>query len=207
VAIRKINMKHRSAGFAALFLLTLVLPTPIAMHASDESPLTQTATFGAGCFWCVEAVLQTLPGVRSVSSGYMGGTVENPSYRQVSGGSTGHAEVVQVTFDPAQLAYEELLSWFWRLHDPTTLNRQGADVGTMYRSVIFYHDEVQRQAAQDSMKAVQLHFKDAIVTEIVPAAAFYAAEQEHQDFYSRNRNYPYCRVVIRPKLEKLGLSR
>jgi len=179
------------------------------MTADSHPASTDIATFGAGCFWCVEAVFERLDGVLDAVSGYMGGHVENPTYEQVCTGQTGHAEVVQVRFDPRRIPYEDLLGWFWRLHDPTTLDRQGADVGTQYRSAIFYHSEAQREAAEASKRktdASDLH-PDPIVTEIVPATTFYPAEEYHQDFYRLNPAQPYCRVVIPPKLEKLGLSK
>lgn len=171
-----------------------------------EAPPRELATLGAGCYWCIEAVLEQIDGVESVVSGFMGGQVENPSYNDVCAGTTGHAEVVQVTFDPAVLSYEELLDWFWRLHDPTTLNRQGADVGTQYRSAIFTHSPAQAEAAKRSLEAAQPSFDDPIVTEISPASAFYEAPEKHQGFYGQNRQQGYCRAVIRPKLKKLGLK-
>jgi peptide-methionine (S)-S-oxide reductase len=169
---------------------------------------TELATFGAGCFWCVEAVLEQIDGVLDVASGYMGGHVANPTYEQVCSGTTGHAEVVQVRFDPKRIRYEQLLELFWKLHDPTTLNRQGNDVGTQYRSVIFYHSEAQKSAAEASRRAEEVSgtFAGPIVTEIAPAGPFYPAEDYHQDYYRANRSQPYCRFVIRPKLEKLGLE-
>lgn len=163
------------------------------------------ATFGSGCFWCTEAVFQKLAGVRDVASGYSGGSVEDPTYKEVCSGLTGHAEAVQVTYDPAAVSYAKLLEAFWRTHDPTTLNRQGNDVGTQYRSVIFYHDDEQRRLAElyktqlDEARA----FDRPIVTEISPASKFYPAEIDHQDYYEQNQRDPYCQVVIRPKLEKL----
>jgi peptide-methionine (S)-S-oxide reductase len=168
----------------------------------------QIATFGAGCFWCVEAVLEQLDGVLDVTSGYMGGHVADPSYRDVCTGSTGHAEVVEVRFDPERIGYSELLDWFWRLHDPTTLNRQGADVGTQYRSAIFTHSDEQREQAEASKAAADATgaFSSPIVTEITPAGAYYPAEADHQDFYRQNREYGYCRAIITPKLGKLGLQ-
>ena len=179
---------------------------------AERSPADPTAsaavvTFGAGCFWCVEAVLEQLDGVLDVESGYMGGDVPDPSYEQVCTGTTGHAEVVQVRFDPARISYRELLEWFWRLHDPTTLNRQGHDVGTQYRSVIFVHDEAQREESAASRDRAQLGFSAPIVTEIEAATAFYPADEHHQDFYRGNKQQGYCRAVIAPKLDKLGLDR
>ena len=168
----------------------------------------EIATLGAGCFWCIEAVLQQVPGVTQVRSGYMGGHEPNPTYRQVCTGETGHAEVVQVEFDAGVLSYAELLAWFWRLHDPTTLNRQGADVGTQYRSAIFTHSAEQLSVAEDSRRAADASgaFRDPIVTEIAPATIFWPAEEVHDDYYRQNRDQGYCRMVIAPKLEKLGLK-
>ena len=167
---------------------------------------TDTATFGAGCFWCVEAVFERLDGVKSVTAGYAGGDVANPSYEQVCAGTTGHAEVAQVVFDPETISFAELLEVFWQAHDPTTLNRQGADVGTQYRSAIFYNSEQQRETAEKSKAAAQKYFDDPIVTEITPLEKFWVAENYHQDYYNNNRNAPYCQVVIRPKLKKLNLE-
>jgi len=164
----------------------------------------ETATLGGGCFWCVEAVYLELGGVERVVSGYAGGTVENPSYQQVCTGSTGHAEVVQISYDPEVISYEDVLYVFWRTHDPTTLNRQGADVGTQYRSVIFYHDEQQKATAEQMIQELDASGKwhDPIVTEVVPLDAFYKAEDYHQEYYQHHQNQPYCRVVIAPKLNK-----
>jgi peptide-methionine (S)-S-oxide reductase len=175
----------------------------------DKAPAAnEVATFGAGCFWCVEAVLKQVDGVVSVRSGYMGGTVPNPTYQQVCTGTTGHAEVVEITFDPARISYEKLLAWFWKLHDPTTRNRQGNDVGTQYRSAIFYHTEAQREAAERSKKALEASgaYQNPLVTEITKAGPFYQAEEYHQDYYRLNKQQPYCRYVIAPKLDKLGLE-
>jgi peptide-methionine (S)-S-oxide reductase len=163
---------------------------------------TELATLGGGCFWCTEALYQMLPGVKSVVSGYSGGHTENPTYKQVCAGDTGHAEVIQVEFDPKVISYEKILGAFWEAHDPTTLNRQGEDAGTQYRSVIFYHSEAQKAAAEKSKAAAQKQFAHAIVTEISPLTKFYAAEGYHQDYYRNNPNQGYCRVVIRPKVEK-----
>lgn len=163
-----------------------------------------TATFGSGCFWCTEAIFQRVDGVASVASGYSGGERANPTYNQVTSGATGHAEVIQITYNPEAVSYEALLEIFWKTHDPTTLNRQGADVGTQYRSVVFYHNEAQKQAAE-SIKA-ELNqsgaWNNPIVTEIAPFTAFYKAENSHQNYYNNNRNAAYCNFVIVPKLEK-----
>jgi peptide-methionine (S)-S-oxide reductase len=161
------------------------------------------ATFASGCFWCTEAVLERLDGVLDVTSGYMGGHVDNPTYRAVCEGDTGHAECVQVTFDPARIRYEDLLEWFFRSHDPTTLNRQGADEGTQYRSAIFWHDEAQREAAQQAIAKYKPQFASPIVTEVTAASRFWPAEQYHQDYFRLNPEQGYCRMVIKPKLQKL----
>lgn len=164
----------------------------------------ETATLGGGCFWCTEAIFTQLKGVESVESGYSGGNVSNPSYEDVCTGETGHAEVVQVKFDPNVISYSDILRVFFSAHDPTTLNRQGADVGTQYRSVIFYHGEQQKQMAKEAMNEVdssKIWGKPA-VTEIVPFKAFYPAEEYHKDYFERNPRQPYCQVVIAPKVAK-----
>ena len=164
----------------------------------------QEATLGAGCFWCIEAVFQELRGVELVVSGYSGGTVPGkPTYREVCSGLTGHAEVVRVRFNPEEISFRDLLVVFLSTHDPTTLNRQGADRGTQYRSVIFYHDAGQDQTARDVIAEMQQYFDDPIVTEVSPLSNFYEADPEHQDFYRRNPELGYCRVVIDPKMRKL----
>jgi len=164
----------------------------------------ETATFGAGCFWCVEAVFQNLEGVLKVESGYSGGNIKNPSYREVCAGITGHAEVCQITFDMNQISFEDLLEIFWKTHDPTTLNYQGNDHGTQYRSVIFYHSENQRQKAEFYKKKLieEKAFKDPIVTEISEFKNFYKAEDYHQNYFNLNGEEPYCRYVIQPKVDK-----
>ncbi len=175
--------------------------------ASDRStPRTEIAVFGAGCFWCIEAALEQMRGVSDVVSGYMGGASENPTYREICGGNSGHAEVVQATFDPDVTRFENLLEGFWKVHDPTTLNRQGADVGTQYRSAIFVHSPTQREIAERSKATIQRVCKDPVVTEISDASTFWPAEAEHQDYYRNNKSAGYCRVMIRPKLEQLGLD-
>ncbi len=168
--------------------------------------VTDTAIFGGGCFWCIEAVFERLDGVISVEAGYAGGKTEHPTYEQVCSGSTGHAEVARIIFDPARISYADLLEVFWQAHDPTTMNRQGADVGTQYRSAIFTLSDKQRSTAEKSMQAAQKQIDSRIVTEISPLTTFYVAENYHQDYYNRNRNAPYCQVVIRPKLKKLKLE-
>lgn len=177
---------------------------PATDQTTDPTMNTEIATFGAGCFWCVEAVFQELKGVIKVESGYMGGTTPNPTYREVCTGNTGHAEVTRITFDPSVISYEELLEVLWTTHDPTTLNRQGADAGTQYRSAIFYTSEKQKQAAEKSKKEVATAIWDKpIVTEIVPAGDFYPAEDYHQDYYANNPDAGYCRIVIAPKVLKV----
>jgi peptide-methionine (S)-S-oxide reductase len=162
----------------------------------------ETATLGGGCFWCMEAVFQMLPGVKTVTSGYAGGTKPNPSYEDVCAGDTGHAEVIRIEYDPKVLSYGKLLDTFWDLHDPTTLNRQGPDSGTQYRSIILYSSEAQRVAAERSKAEAQKRFSQPIVTQIVPLKQFYKAEGYHQDYFRSNPNQPYCRMIIRPKVEK-----
>lgn len=165
----------------------------------------ETTTLGGGCFWCVEAVYQNLKGVEKVISGYAGGRVKKPTYREVCSGLTGHAEVAQITFDPDMISFEDILYVFWRTHDPTTLNRQGADAGTQYRSVIFYHDDRQKAVAEASKQATDAArvWPNPIVTEIAPLTEFYPAEDYHQNYYRENPNQPYCQVVIDPKISKL----
>lgn len=162
-----------------------------------------TATFGGGCFWCTEAIFQQLKGVESVASGYSGGQVKNPSYREVCNGTTGHAEAIQVSFDPSVISYEQLLQVFFTTHDPTTLNRQGADVGTQYRSVIFYHDDNQKETAEKVKKEFAPTIWDgSIVTEVTPYSEFYKAEEYHQNYFNENSEQGYCRIVINPKVQK-----
>lgn len=174
------------------------------MQADDS--LLEVATFGAGCFWCVEAVFERLNGVSDVESGYMGGEIENPSYAEICTGTTGHAEVTRILFNPEIISFEVLLEWLWRSHDPTTLNRQGYDVGSQYRSAIFYHNKAQQLAAQKSKKMAQENFSDPIVTEITAVSTYYLAENYHQDYFRLNPNNPYCARIIAPKLKKLDLE-
>jgi peptide-methionine (S)-S-oxide reductase len=164
----------------------------------------EVATLGGGCFWCLEAVFDEMKGVTSVESGYMGGTVANPTYDQVCGGDTGHAEVVQVRFDPAIVSFSDILQVFFVIHDPTTRDRQGNDVGTQYRSAIFYHSPQQKAIAERVIADITRAglYRDAIVTEVVPASNFYMAERYHQEYYARNRNQPYCQYVVAPKVAK-----
>ena len=172
------------------------------MSAIQSKP--DTATFGAGCYWCVEAIFQRLNGVISVESGFSGGHIKNPTYKEVCTGTTGHAEVCRIQYDPQVIGYAELLEVFWKTHDPTTLNRQGNDTGTQYRSVIFYHNDQQRILAsgfKEKLEKARI-WNDPIVTEIVPFEAFYEAENYHQDYYNQNASQPYCTYVITPKIEK-----
>ncbi len=174
------------------------------MKTETEADRLRVATFGAGCFWCVEAIFQNLEGVESVVSGYSGGAVENPTYEDVCSGSTGHAEVCQIRYDPNKISYAELLEVFWQTHDPTTLNRQGPDVGTQYRSAIFYHDEEQKRVAEKYKQELDESgaWNDPVATEVSPYRNFYRAEDCHQDYYNLNSDKPYCSMVIRPKMEK-----
>lgn len=192
----------------SLSICGLLLANISTAGATDTKPMenstnhNETATLGGGCFWCTEALFQMLPGVKSVTSGYAGGTAANPTYEQVCTGKTGHAEVIQIEFDPAVVSYDKIISTFWEAHDPTTLNKQGADHGTQYRSIILYNSEAQKVAAEKSKTEAQKHFSKPIVTEIVPLKAFYKAEGYHQDYYRSNSDQPYCRLVIQPKVEK-----
>ena len=174
-----------------------------AMENNTSGEL-DTAIFGAGCFWCVEAIFQQLEGVEKVASGYSGGARENPTYDQVCSGATGHAEVIKVIYDPAKISFVDLLEVFWGVHDPTTLNRQGADVGTQYRSVIFYTSENQKKLAEEYKSKLNSSgaFPQPVVTEISPLKSFYVAENYHQNYFNENGNQPYCSLVIKPKLDK-----
>jgi peptide-methionine (S)-S-oxide reductase len=196
------------------FILLLLALGALA-QAADSSPKasgtnapagSETITLGAGCFWCTEAVFQQIPGVVSVMPGYSGGTVKNPSYEQVCTGKTGHAEVARIVYDPKKTSLEKILAVFWHVHDPTTLNCQGADHGTQYRSAIFYETDAQKVIAEKSEKEAAKEFSQPIVTEITKVGEFYAAEDYHQNYYRLNKNKPYCRAVIAPKLRKAGLK-
>lgn len=188
-------------------MLILIIIFTLSLNSTKGTEMNQyeKATFGGGCFWCIEAVYQSLPGVISVNSGYAGGTKVNPTYEEICTGKTGHAEVVEIIFDPAKISYEKLLDVFWKAHDPTTLNRQGADVGTQYRSIIFYHNQNQKFSAEKSKLEAQRQFTDKIVTEIKPLVHFYVAEEYHQDYFEKNPDAAYCRFVIKPKLDKLKI--
>jgi peptide-methionine (S)-S-oxide reductase len=190
-----------------LSALPLLINSALSAHAEDKTltnamSQTEFAVLGGGCFWCTEALFQMLSGVKGVVSGYAGGNTENPTYKEVCSGQTGHAEVIQVEFDPKVVSYEKILDTFWEAHDPTTLNRQGADEGTQYRSIILYSNESQKAAAEKSKAAAQKNFSKPIVTEIAPLTKFYKAEGYHQDYYRNNSSQPYCQMVIRPKVDK-----
>lgn len=194
----------------ALIMLMLAAGSVFTQQQSqtEEEPMNtenlEEATFGAGCFWCVEAVFEELKGVKSVKAGYAGGKIKNPTYRQVASGTTDHAEVARILYDPSVITYEQLLTVFWHTHDPTTLNRQGPDVGPQYRSVIFYHNEEQRKIAEQSLEEVDKSdlWEDPIVTKIQPIKNYSEAEDYHQNYYENNPNAGYCQVVIAPKLKK-----
>ena len=176
--------------------------------AAPKEPRIEQATFGGGCFWCSEAVFERIPGVKSVTSGFAGGTVPNPTYQMVCTGQTGHAEVVNIEFDPDKVPFEKLLTVFWKSHDPTTLNMQGDDFGTQYRSIILYHSEAQKKAAEKSAQELTAKraFRSPIVTQLVPFTAFYPAEPYHQDYYKNHRYNDYSNTYITPKLRKLKLK-
>jgi len=201
-------------GFVVIFVCTATIITACSDNKtnkkSDEKNMNsqngdlQIATFGSGCFWCTEAIFERVKGVKSAVSGYSGGTVDNPSYQEVCDGKTGHAECTQISFDSSIVSFDELLEIFWKTHDPTTLNKQGNDIGTQYRSIIFYHNEDQKQKAEFYKHKLQEEkiWKDPIVTEIVKFQKFYPAEDYHQEYYDNNQNQGYCAYVITPKVEK-----
>ncbi len=193
--------------FIFLFISFFALTRTEAKTSQKEKPMqnkTEIATLGGGCFWCIEAIYERVRGVIKVTSGYSGGHVENPTYEQVSTGTTGHAESVQIEFDPTVISYNEILDIFWQIHDPTQLNRQGNDIGPQYRSVIFYHDERQKEIALKSKAELEKEniFDKPIVTEITAFKRFYPAESYHKNYYDRNSDEPYCQLVITPKLQK-----
>ncbi len=193
--------------FGGALYLSSQEPIKPAQMLTEKPENLQVATVAGGCFWCVEAVFERIDGVYSVTSGYTGGHVENPTYEQVIGKKTGHAEAVRIEYDGDQLSYDEILSVFWQAHDPTTLNRQGNDVGPQYRSAIFVHSPQQREIAEKSKTLAQKDFVVPIVTEINDAGTFFEAEGYHQDFFDNNPNNGYCRYIIAPKLRKLDLAR
>jgi len=215
-------MKRKQFVCVSRLLKSLALMTALTMVgflmnqsllAQDKKENTKTMDkqnqkiiLGGGCFWCVEAVYQRIPGVVKVRSGYAGGTVPNPSYEQICTGKTGHAEVIEIEYDPAKVTLDSILDIFWEAHNPTTLNRQGADTGTQYRSTIMYTVDEQKQIAEKSKAVAQKGLSDNIVTEIVPLQTFYVAEDYHQDYYNQNKSAGYCRMVIKPKLDKLKLK-
>ena len=195
--------KHVMKNIQIIFVFILVLSFSTDLHSQNRKNM-ETATFGSGCFWCTEAIFQELKGVESAISGYSGGNVKNPTYDAVCSGTTGHAEVIQVKFNPEIISFTELLEVFWQTHDPTTLNRQGADVGTQYRSVIFYHNPEQKELAEKFKQKLNAAgiYSNPIVTEITEFDTFYKAEEYHQEYYNNNKSQPYCNFVITPKLEK-----
>jgi peptide-methionine (S)-S-oxide reductase len=198
---------HRSAWLAPLLAILMATVSladdPKTKDATGEKKM-EIATFGGGCFWCTEAVFQRMKGVEKVVSGYSGGKVENPTYEQVCSGRTGHAEVIQITYDPSVAQFKDLLEVFWKTHDPTTLNRQGADVGTQYRSSVFYHSDEQKKVAEEYKEKLDKSgiFKDPIVTEIVAFTKFYPAEKYHQNYFNDNPRNPYCQAVVKSKVDK-----
>jgi peptide-methionine (S)-S-oxide reductase len=196
------NMKITSALLILACFATLGRVSFAQMNDTKSWPPLESAVFGGGCFWCLDAQFKLVNGVKSVVSGYAGGTLKNPTYEQVCSETTGHAEVIRVEFDPAVVSYEELLRKFFRAHDPTTLNRQGGDVGTSYRSIILYKDTNQKAIAEQAKAEAQKLWPDPIVTEIAPLDAFYKAEDYHQDYFAKNPDQGYCRVVVAPKVKK-----
>jgi peptide-methionine (S)-S-oxide reductase len=197
------QLKQRIPGGLALLVIALLLPIMSTAETSSESPDSSSLVLGGGCFWCIEALYETIDGVTGAVSGYAGGEMKNPTYQAICSGQTGHAEVVRIDFDPAKTSLEELLEFFWEAHDPTTLNRQGADVGPQYRSIILFDSPEQEAAAKASLEKAKAKFSAPIVTEIKPLDIFYKAEISHQDYFRNNPNAPYCRYVIAPKMKKL----
>ena len=192
--------------FSITWLCVFSLIFSSAQNNEQMGTVTETATLAAGCFWCVEAIVQELEGVSKVESGYSGGHIKNPSYKEVITGSTGHAEAAQITFDPNLISYSDILDVFWNTHDPTTLNKQGNDKGTQYRSALFYHSNEQKTIAELSLNAAQKYFNVPIVTEINPFIEFYVAENYHQDYFNLNGDQPYCSFVIKPKIAKFKIK-
>jgi len=202
--LSKVSMRVNFKALPETLLILLILISAnLKSMDGKENVKTEFATFGGGCFWCLEAVFRLVPGVISVTNGYAGGITKNPTYKDVCSGNTGHAEVIQIEYDPKKVSYEQLLKIFWKSHDPTSLNRQGADIGTQYRSIILYHNEYQKKIAEESKAAISKQFTNTIVTEILPFNVFYKAEEYHQDFYRKNPDYGYCRAIIKPKIDKL----
>ena len=188
-----------------LYFFSIISGITMIGTEKKNKQIFEQATFGAGCFWCVEAIFERLEGVADARAGYTGGNTENPTYEDVCGGETGHVEVIQLDFNSQIISFKQILDIFWKAHDPTTVNRQGADIGSQYRSAVFFHSDKQREIAEKSMKAADYSrlYKNPIVTEITPLATFYPAEEYHQDYYRQNTNSQYCQVVIQPKLKKL----
>jgi peptide-methionine (S)-S-oxide reductase len=204
-SMRPICIMAGGAALIGFLIITSMNAQTDKLEPKADPPAhLETATLGGGCFWCVEAAYQLMDGVHSAVSGYSGGHVENPTYQQVCDKNTGHAEVVQIQYDPVKITFSEILDYFWQAHDPTTLNRQGNDAGPQYRSIILYHDDAQKKVAEASIKEAQAHFTNPIVTEVVPFKKFYEAEDYHQDYYKNNPRAGYCYFVIRPKIEKLS---
>src|SRR5256885_3356191 len=195
-------MKAALASLLALSVSMSLAPAQSKLPMNNSTNKTAVATFGGGCYWCTEAIYQMIPGVKSVTSGFAGGTKENPTYQEVCTGTTGHAEVIQIQYDPTAVSYEKLLHTFWEAHDPTTLNRQGHDAGTQYRSIILYSDEGQKAAAEKSKAEAQKEFSRPIVTQIVPLKKFYPADAYHQNYFRTHPDQAYCQAVIAPKVEK-----
>lgn len=212
MAYPRMRSAMKPTNLILLFCVTALMVSPATLFGQrnkegknmENRSTLETATFGSGCFWCTEAIFLNVDGVATVESGYTGGKVKNPTYKEVCSGLTGHAEVVQLKFDPQKVSYDQLLEIFWQTHDPTTLNQQGADIGTQYRSVIYYHSEEQKKRAEYYKARLEEEnvFEKPIVTEISPATVFYKAEDYHQNYYNLNNNAPYCTYVIKPKLEK-----
>jgi peptide-methionine (S)-S-oxide reductase len=199
------NMHFKTILIISLSILVYLINADNKFMTINQTEKIEYATIGGGCFWCIEAIFQQLKGIHSATSGYSGGHIKNPAYREVTSGRTGHAEVVKLAFDPEIISYRDILEIFFHLHDPTTLNRQGADVGTQYRSVIFYHNEQQKQIAQEVFHEIDKSdlWKDPLVTQVAPLENFYVAEDYHQNYYQNNTNQPYCSFVISPKMAKL----
>ena len=205
IAVLAISVFCGSCGGAAAEEPGFNAQSPI-IGVREEAPMGHAyALLGGGCFWCLEAVFEKLPGVIDVVNGYAGGTRNNPTYEEVCAGETGHAEVVRIEYDPSVVKFEKLLELFWKIHDPTTLNRQGADIGTQYRSVIFYYDDVQKNAAEAAMAVEQKQYEQPIVTQLLPAPVFWRAEDYHQDYFRNHPENAYCQIVIAPKIRKSGL--
>lgn len=201
------NMFSKAIKITSILLISGVVSVVVAAQESTMiNSQTEEVVLGGGCFWCIEAVYERINGVHAAVSGYSGGSIANPSYKQVVGGKTGHIEVVKITFDSSVISLEGILDWFWRAHDPTSIDRQGADVGPQYRSAVFYGSEEQKRRIEASIAKVQSDFSHPIVTKVQKLESFYTAENYHQDYYEKNKFAGYCQLVIRPKLKKLSLD-